>query len=91
MIDETDPAIRAVRAPFQAISAGLGDRFEATAAAYREKIAEHERYVAERTAREARLRAEPVPERPKRPTRPRREPDDPSETGFYTVTWMTKR
>jgi hypothetical protein len=105
VIDETDPAIRAARAPFQQIRADLGDRFDANRAAYQAKLAEHEKYVAERTAkeqlqREAQAKSEPQVRKgkqpPKKPVRPQpvHQPqsalEEPNETGVFTVSWMTK-
>lgn len=118
MIDETDPAVRAARAAFQQIRADLGDRLDASRAAYQAKLAAHEKYVAERAAKEEAQRAEqvkpperkkavprdrkgktavkgkpPVPEKPVRAVAPkpaRAEPVDPSDTGVFSVSWMTK-
>lgn len=112
MIDETDPAVRAARAAFQQIRADLGDRLDASRAAYQAKLAAHEKYVAERTAKEEAQKAEqvkpqerkkavpkdrkgkpPVTEKPVRAVAPkpaRPEPVDPSDTGVFSVSWMTK-
>ncbi|MBC6446310.1 hypothetical protein [Actinokineospora xionganensis] len=113
MIDETDPAVRAARAAFQQIRADLGDRLDASRVAYQAKLAAHEKYVAERAAKEEAQRAEqapprqerkkavprdrkgkpPVQEKPVRavpPKQARPEPVDPSDTGVFSVSWMTK-
>ncbi len=77
VLDETDPAVRAVRARFAAINAEFGDRLDAAKKVCVEKLAANERVEA--------------PVRPVPPVRRRRpEPDDPSDTGFFSVSWMTK-
>lgn len=74
VLDETDPAVRAVRARFAVINAEFGDRLDAAKKACAEKLAANERVV-----------PTPAPVRRRRP-----EPDDPSDTGFFSVSWMTK-
>jgi hypothetical protein len=111
MIDETDPAVRAARVAFQQIRADLGDRLDASRAAYQAKLTAHEKYAAERAAKEEAQRAEqvkpqqrkgmpppkdrkgkqpPVREKPVRAAPARPEPVDPSDTGVFSVSWMTK-
>ena len=77
MLDETDPAIRAARARFTAISTEFGDRLDAAKKACAEKLAAAQQPV------------DPPPP-PAPPRRRRPEPDDPSDTGFFSVSWMTK-
>jgi hypothetical protein len=94
MFEPADPMIRSIRAPFEAISANLGARIEEATAEFDRKIAEHQRLAAETAEREAHLRqqhAAPPARPPRRPPPRRPEPDDPSETGFYTATWMTNK
>lgn len=74
-MDETDPAVRAARARFAAITADFGDRMDAAKKACAEKLAANQRPV-----------EPPAPP----PRRRRPEPDDPSDTGFFSVSWMTK-
>ena len=71
-----DPVVRAVRSRFSAISAEFGDRLDVAEKACAEKLA-------------ALRRVEPPA--PVAPRRRRPEPDDPSDTGFFSVSWMTKR
>jgi hypothetical protein len=94
VFEHTDPAIRAIRAPFEEISATLGTRIDDATAEFDQKIAAQERYAAEVAEREAALRAQHAatpPPVPKRPAPKRPEPNDPSETGFYTATWMRNK
>ncbi|MGW5053239.1 hypothetical protein [Actinokineospora sp. NPDC004072] len=80
VLDESDPAVRAARARFAAISADFGDRLDAAKKVCREKLAEAQRPL-----------PPPPPPPPPPPVRRRRpQPDDPSDTGFFEVSWMTK-
>jgi hypothetical protein len=72
-----DPVVRAVRARFSAISAEFGDRLDDAKKVCGEKLAAQQRVEAP---------VVPVVARRRRP-----EPDDPSDTGFFSVSWMTKR
>ncbi|PPK69586.1 hypothetical protein V5P93_006769 [Actinokineospora auranticolor] len=81
MLDEDNPAVRAVRAEFQRISAGLGDHFERSRAEYEQTLTRHEQ--------DRERWAKTPPEPPKRARQ--KQSDDPSDTGFFSVSWMTNR
>ncbi|SER78503.1 hypothetical protein [Actinokineospora terrae] len=69
MLDDTDPAVRAIRAPFQQLSAALADELARSRATYEQDLA--------------------TPEQ--RPRKRRSHLEDPTDTGVFTVSWMTNR
>jgi hypothetical protein len=91
MIDESDPAVRAMRAQFDEISARHKANVTQTMAGYEQTEAANQarQEAARQEARE--VPAPPPP--PKNPWLGRRsarpsEEDDGSETGFYSNSWM---
>jgi hypothetical protein len=96
MIDESDPAVVAMKAQFEEISARHRQSVTATMADYEKREAENKAQQDEVVRREAELLAAPVPEPPRNPwlsrrNSPRQAPppsDDGSETGYYSNTWM---
>lgn len=99
MIDENDPVLRAIRAPYQELSARLESRLDQILTEYQQQRAEldshwaeqEERAKAEATAAAAAKEPPPEPVRPTRRRRARAEPEDPSETGYYNMSnWMRR-
>jgi hypothetical protein len=98
MIDESDPAVVAMKAQFEEISARHRESVTSTMADYEKREAENKARQDEVVRREADMLAAPPPpvEPPKNPwltrrnsPRPARPPsDDGSDTGYYTNTWM---
>ncbi|RLK60844.1 hypothetical protein [Actinokineospora cianjurensis] len=66
MLDDTDPAVRAIRAPFQQLSATLADELARSGATYEQDMEQ-------------------------RPRKRRSHLEDPTDTGVFTVSWMTNR
>ncbi|GAA3018817.1 hypothetical protein [Actinokineospora globicatena] len=69
MLNDDDPAVRAIRAPFQQLSAALADELARSRVTYEQDMAKPE----------------------DRPRRRRAHAPDPSDTGTFTVSWMTTR
>ncbi|TCO65393.1 hypothetical protein [Actinocrispum wychmicini] len=95
MIDESDPAVVAMRARFDEISTRHRQSVADTAATYEEGEERNKAYREEVARREADMLAPPTQPVPKNPwlsrrTMPPRQDasDDGSETGYYTNTWM---
>ncbi|ONI73375.1 hypothetical protein ALI144C_46580 [Actinosynnema sp. ALI-1.44] len=99
MIDESDPAVVAMRAQFAEISARHKAGVAQSVAEYQQGEAANKAYqdeVARREAEQAAAVKPPEPEaknpwlsRRNAPNRP--EPEDGDETGYYSNTWMQKR
>ncbi|WP_018682766.1 hypothetical protein [Actinokineospora enzanensis] len=70
MTDESDPAVRAIRARFEQISAALTDSLERSRATYESDLSQLDQ----------RDRPEPRRRHP--------QPDDPSDTGVFSASWM---
>lgn len=90
MIDESDPAVRAMRAQFDEISARHKANVTQTMAGYEQTEAENQAR-AQAARQEAQEAPPPPPKNPwlgRRPARPAEEEDDGSETGYYSNTWM---
>ena len=76
MLDETDPVVRAIQAPFEANMGDFYRRVNDANTAYQEEIAKLEKEKAEREEELARIQAGETEEsEPKRPERPSREFD----------------
>ncbi|RSM67400.1 hypothetical protein DMH04_49000 [Kibdelosporangium aridum] len=99
MIDESDPAVVAMRSRFAEISAQHRAGVAQSVAEYQQGEAANKAYQDEVARREADQTAakppEPEPKNPwlSRRTAPRPAPadDDGEETGYYSNTWMQNR
>jgi hypothetical protein len=95
MIDESDPAVRAVRARFGEISARNQANVAYTVAGYQQVEAANKAYQEEVARREAEMLAPPPEPEPKNPWLERKRPaqadSDGSETGYYSGSFMERR
>lgn len=99
MIDESDPAVVAMRAQFAEISARHRAGVAQSVAEYQQGEAANKAYQEEVARREAAEQATAKPPEPEqknpwlsRRTAPRpAPPDDGEETGYYSNTWMQNR
>jgi hypothetical protein len=95
MIDESDPAVAAMRARFAEISARHRQSVTEAVAGYEQGEAENKARREEVARREAEMTAAPPAPQPKNPwlsrraaPRPAPPSEDGSETGYYSNTWM---
>jgi hypothetical protein len=95
MIDESDPAVRAMRARFGEISARNQANVAHTMAGYQQGEAANKAYQEEVARREAEMLAPPPEPEPKNPWLERKRPaqadPDGSETGYYSGSFMERR
>lgn len=94
MIDESDPAVRAMRARFAQISALHKTNVDRTVAEYQQGEAANKAYQEEVARREAEMLAPPPEPEPKNPWLGRKRPapveTDGSETGYYSGSFMER-
>jgi hypothetical protein len=95
MIDESDPAVRAMRARFGEISSRHHANVAHTMTAYQQVEAANKAYQEEVARREAEMLAPPPEPEPKNPWLERKRPvqaePDGSETGYYSGSFMQRR
>jgi hypothetical protein len=97
VIDESDPAVAAMKAQFGEISARHKASVAQTQADYRQGEAANKAYQEEVARREAEMVGVAQPEQPRNPwltrraaARPANASEDGSETGYYSNSWMKK-
>ncbi|MET0237046.1 MAG: hypothetical protein ABW224_20525 [Kibdelosporangium sp.] len=92
MIDESDPAVRAMRAQFAQISARHTTNVDQTVTEYQQGAAANKAYQEEVARRETEMLASPLEPRNQWQARKRAAPaeGDGTETGYYTGSFMER-